>query len=65
MKIKQGFEPPNFTGFFGVWDNDLWNVSAGELVVLRSGGIVIVVVVVIVAVVVEVVVGGGDGGLYS
>ncbi|KAF2351875.1 Villin headpiece [Trinorchestia longiramus] len=23
--IKQGFEPPNFTGFFGVWDNDLWN----------------------------------------
>ncbi|KAG0721754.1 Advillin [Chionoecetes opilio] len=25
IKIKQGFEPPNFTGFFGVWDNDLWN----------------------------------------
>lgn len=25
MKLKQGFEPPNFTGFFGVWDNDLWN----------------------------------------
>jgi len=23
--IKQGYEPPNFTGFFGVWDNDLWN----------------------------------------
>jgi len=25
LVIKQGFEPPNFTGFFGVWDNDLWN----------------------------------------
>ncbi|XP_076312885.1 villin-1-like isoform X2 [Tachypleus tridentatus] len=25
MKIKQGFEPPNFTGFFGVWDRSLWN----------------------------------------
>ncbi|KAG7164925.1 Villin-1-like 1, partial [Homarus americanus] len=25
IKIKQGFEPPNFTGFFGIWDNDLWN----------------------------------------
>ncbi|KAK3860884.1 hypothetical protein Pcinc_033095, partial [Petrolisthes cinctipes] len=25
IKIKQGYEPPNFTGFFGVWDNDLWN----------------------------------------
>jgi len=23
--IKQGYEPPHFTGFFGVWDNDLWN----------------------------------------
>lgn len=27
IRIKQGYEPPNFTGFFGVWDNDLWNVS--------------------------------------
>lgn len=25
IKLKQGYEPPNFTGFFGVWDNDLWN----------------------------------------
>ena len=25
--VKQGYEPPTFTGFFGVWDNDLWNVS--------------------------------------
>ncbi|KAG1662657.1 Villin-1 [Nymphon striatum] len=25
VKIKQGFEPPNFTGFFGVWDRSLWN----------------------------------------
>jgi len=25
--IKQGREPPTFTGFFGAWDLDLWNVS--------------------------------------
>ncbi|KAL7643355.1 UNVERIFIED_CONTAM: hypothetical protein RMT77_006647 [Armadillidium vulgare] len=25
LKIKQGFEPPNFTGFFGAWNNNLWN----------------------------------------
>ncbi|XP_064597998.1 advillin-like [Liolophura sinensis] len=25
MKIRQGYEPPNFTGFFGVWDRELWN----------------------------------------
>ncbi|GFR78130.1 villin-1, partial [Elysia marginata] len=23
--IKQGLEPPSFTGFFGVWDRDLWS----------------------------------------
>jgi len=23
--VKQGYEPPTFTGFFGAWDNDLWN----------------------------------------
>ena len=28
--IKQGFEPPNFTGFFGFWDNDLWNVRTNN-----------------------------------
>lgn len=27
MKVSQGFEPPTFTGFFGVWDRNLWNVS--------------------------------------
>jgi hypothetical protein len=26
LKISQGFEPPSFTGFFGVWDRDLWSV---------------------------------------
>jgi hypothetical protein len=26
-KVKQGYEPPIFTGFFGVWDTSLWNVS--------------------------------------
>lgn len=25
LKISQGFEPPSFTGFFGVWDRDLWS----------------------------------------
>ncbi|CAH1789863.1 unnamed protein product [Owenia fusiformis] len=25
VKVKQGFEPPTFTGFFGAWDNDLWS----------------------------------------
>ncbi|KAJ8319925.1 hypothetical protein KUTeg_001512 [Tegillarca granosa] len=25
IKVKQGFEPPTFTGFFGTWDLDLWN----------------------------------------
>jgi len=24
--IKQGFEPPDFIGYFGVWDRDLWSV---------------------------------------
>jgi hypothetical protein len=24
--VKQGFEPPNFTGFFGAWDADLLGV---------------------------------------
>ncbi|XP_013379708.1 advillin-like [Lingula anatina] len=23
--VKQGFEPPNFTGFFGVWDRQYWS----------------------------------------
>ena len=22
--VKQGFEPPHFTGFFGAWDHELW-----------------------------------------
>ncbi|XP_076459469.1 advillin-like isoform X2 [Babylonia areolata] len=25
LKISQGFEPPSFTGFFGVWNRDLWS----------------------------------------
>ena len=25
--VKQGFEPPNFTGFFGAWDATLFEVS--------------------------------------
>ncbi|XP_037086795.1 LOW QUALITY PROTEIN: villin-1-like [Pollicipes pollicipes] len=24
VRVKQGCEPPNFTGFFGVWDDQLW-----------------------------------------
>ena len=27
VMVKQGYEPPTFTGFFGVWDTSLWNVS--------------------------------------
>lgn len=23
--VKQGFEPPTFTGFFGVWDRSIWS----------------------------------------
>jgi hypothetical protein len=30
MIIKQGFEPPHFTGFFGAWDSDLWPVRLLE-----------------------------------
>ena len=26
--VKQGHEPPTFTGFFGVWDRTLWNVGS-------------------------------------
>lgn len=25
--IKQGFEPPTFTGWFGAWDPSKWSVS--------------------------------------
>ena len=25
--VKQGYEPPHFTGFFGAWDPTLWPVS--------------------------------------
>ena len=25
--VKQGFEPPNFTGFFGAWDPELLGVT--------------------------------------
>jgi hypothetical protein len=33
LVIKQGFEPPTFTGFFGVWDRSIWsdNKSFAEL----------------------------------
>lgn len=24
VRVKQGYEPPTFTGFFGVWDDGLW-----------------------------------------
>jgi hypothetical protein len=33
MKVKQGYEPPTFTGFFGVWDTSLWNVSYARTLV--------------------------------
>ena len=27
LKVHQGCEPPTFTGFFGVWDPNGWEVS--------------------------------------
>lgn len=26
ITVKQGFEPPTFTGWFGAWDPSKWNV---------------------------------------
>lgn len=31
LLIKQGFEPPTFTGWFTAWDPFKWNVSTFEL----------------------------------
>lgn len=25
FRIKQGYEPPDFVGYFGVWDRDMWS----------------------------------------
>ena len=32
--VKQGHEPPHFTGFFGAWDRELFKVSWGAFVSL-------------------------------
>ena len=29
--VKQGLEPPDFIGFFGVWDRELWSVCIHPL----------------------------------
>lgn len=29
--IKQGSEPPTFTGFFDVWDDSLWKVRNNNI----------------------------------
>lgn len=29
--IKQGFEPPTFTGWFLAWDSHIWSVRAGRV----------------------------------
>ena len=26
LQVKQGFEPPTFTGHFLAWDYDMWSV---------------------------------------
>ena len=36
MVVKQGFEPPNFTGYFGAWDDGLWPEPVSYLL-CRSG----------------------------
>jgi hypothetical protein len=33
VMVKHGYEPPTFTGFFGVWDTSLWDVSYAETLV--------------------------------
>jgi len=37
--IKQGFEPPDFIGYFGVWDRDLWSVNVISLSLSLISGI--------------------------
>ena len=32
--VKQGHEPPHFTGYFGAWDSNLWPVNTESLFVL-------------------------------
>ena len=36
IKIKMGYEPPSFTGFFGYWDYNLWTVS-GKCYIVATG----------------------------
>ncbi|EEC12561.1 villin, putative [Ixodes scapularis] len=33
--VKQGLEPPNFTGFFTSWDNDFWKLYLNDEEFLR------------------------------
>jgi hypothetical protein len=35
-RIRQGCEPPTFTGFFGVWDDDFFKVSFSFVSLLCS-----------------------------
>jgi len=43
MLIKQGMEPPNFTGHFGAWDEDMWDVEEiyAEAAVANTGPVVV------------------------
>ncbi len=34
LKIRQGCEPPTFTGFFGVWDPTCWEVRLNRKLLL-------------------------------
>ena len=34
MKIRQGCEPPTFTGFFGTWDPTIWEVNEERFIKL-------------------------------
>lgn len=35
LLIKQGYEPPTFTGWFTAWDPSKWSVSVNDLLLLQ------------------------------
>lgn len=37
LVVKQGFEPPTFTGWFHAWDPQKWSVSTADMSLLSLG----------------------------